>query len=401
MSRESDINRPRPSNGKTVILIAVFLAVFLSSWPWTAAGQAPEEVWSKTLGGAGDDRGLSLCEVGDNGYILVGYTCSKGAGKRDLWMVKTDADGKQDWEKTFGGPGDDLGWSVLEIDDGYVIAGTTEMPGSGNKDVWLIKTDLDGDEGWSKTFGGPDDDWGVSLIEASGGGYVVVGVTESYGSGGMDGWVIKTDIDGNKDWDKAFGATRDDQVTDVLKTRDGGYIIVGTTESYGSGGQDLWLIKIDPDGETVWDKTFGKGDDEAGCSVLETEDGYIVTGFTESRGSGSRDLWLIETDIDGGQRWDKTFGGADDDGGWSIQKTTDGYIIAGYTGSKGAGDQDAWLIKVDQNGEAVWDKTFGGPGFDLARSFQETKDGGYVLIGWTEPSGSGGQDLWLMKAETA
>jgi hypothetical protein len=252
------------------------------------------------------------------------------------------------WNKTFGGPGNDYGHSARETSDGgYVIAGSTDSYGSGSGDVWLIKTDSSGNATWDKTFGGPSEDHGYSVQQTSDGGYVIAGSTDSYGAGSGDVWLIKTDSSGNATWDKTFGGSGVDWGHSVRQIPDGGYIIAGYTGSYGAGG-DAWLIKTDSSGNMAWNKTFGGSGDDYGHSVQQTSDGgYVIAGSTDSYGSGNDDVWLIKADSLGNAVWDKPLGGTDSDYGWSVQQTPDGgYIIAGYTGSYGAGGYDIWLIKV-------------------------------------------------------
>ena len=262
----------------------------------------------------------------------------------------------------------------------------------------MIKTDASGNEKWSKTFGGSSIDAGYSVQEIES-GYIIAGWTKSYGSGNFDVWLIKTDIDGNKVWDKPFGGPKADRGYSVLDTRDG-YVIVGSTKSHGAGFDDVWLIKTDSNGDEEWSRTFGASGTDIGYSVQKTNDGgYIIVGVTNSYSLTNKlDVLLIKTDSEANETWNKTFGGYHADLGHAIQQTDDGgYIITGHTKSFGAGLSDVWLIKTDRTGDLEWYRTFGGPASDKGRSVQETDDGGYVIVGVTESKGAGNQDVWLIK----
>jgi len=396
-----------------IALVFVLIGVMLGGLPVTPSPLAefanqsqalaqglPELEWSRTFGNLGDDFAESVRQTLDGGYVVAGSTESYGAGEEDVWLIKTDSDGNETWEKTFGGTSDDTGWSVQQTSDGgYVIAGDTSSYGAGERDAWLIKTDSAGDKVWDKTFGGPSFDDGMSVQQTSDGGYVMAGGTSSYGAGEGDVWLIKTDSSGDKVWDETFGGTSFDVAWSVQQTSDSGYVIAGFTESYGAGGEDVWLIKTDSDGNKVWDETFGGTSFDDGESVQQTSDGgYVIAGYTESYGAGGEDVWLIKTDSDGNKVWDKTFGGTSDDVGWSVEQTSDGgYVIAGFTESYGAGEWDAWLIRTDSNGNKVWDKTVGGTSDDDAISVQQTSDGGYVIAGATGSYGAGNEDVWLIR----
>ncbi len=358
--------------------------------------QPPEE-WDRTFGGIEWDVGRSVQQTKDGGYIVTGLTCSYGAGYSDVWLIKTDEKGSMEWDKTFGGKDGDGGLSVLQTNDGgYIIAGYTTLNEAW--DVWLIKTDSNGNEQWSNTFGGKDYEKGMSIQETNDGGYIVTGDTSSYGDGNSDIWLIKTDSGGNEEWNRTYGGVGADSGFSVQQTIDEGYIITGYMESL-IGTFDVCLIKTDENGSMEWDKIFGGMNNDVGGSVQQTKDeGYIIAGKTCSYSSGS-DIWLIKTDSDGKEEWNKTFGetGKNDEGS-SVQQTTDnGYIVTGYTMSYGAVSSDVWLIKTDSDGKEEWNKKFGGADNDDGASVQQTSDGGYIITGYTMSFGAGSGDIWLVK----
>ncbi len=320
--------------------------------------QDGNQLWSKTFGGSFDDFGICVKQTNDIGYIIVGY------GKNDAYLIKTDSEGNMIWDNHFGGNNYDWGEVVLQSDDnGYIFTGHTSSYGSGDYDVWLVKTDSNGNKLWDKTFGGSEIDGSRSVIQSNDGGYIIIGYTKSYGSETDDTWLIKTDSNGNELWNKTFGDDEnDDRGRSVYQTNDGGYIITGMIYITEQEDWDFYLVKTDSEGNMEWDNNYGGVNHEPGRSVLQTNDGgYIIIGETSSFGSGLEDLWLIKTDSFGNVLWDKTFGGSNYDTGYVIRNTNDGgYILTGWTASYGEDDADAWLIKTDYNGNELWNKTYTG-----------------------------------------
>jgi hypothetical protein len=358
-------------------------------------------MFSKTFGGSESDGGSSVQQTEDGGYIITGVTESFGNGERDVWLIKIDSQGNEEWNKTFGGSEYDVGISGQQTEDGgYIITGGTESFGNGERDVWLIKIDSQGNEEWNQTFGGSESDVGISVQQTTDGGYIITGYTNSFGNGQGDLWLIKTDSDGIEEWNQTFGGSEYDVGESVQQTTDGGYIITGYTNSFGN--EVLWLIKTDNQGNEEWNQTFGDSNDDYGESVHQTTDGgYIITGWTDSFGNGSYDVWLIKTDSEGNEEWNKTFGGSEYDWGSSVQQTEDGgYIITGVTESFGNGSYDVWLIKIDSQGNEEWNKTFGGSEYDYGQSVQQTTDGGYIITGSTYSFGNGERDVWLIKTDS-
>jgi hypothetical protein len=320
------------------------------------------DTFYRTFGGTLLDYGYFVQQTSDGGYILTGETSSYGAGRSDVWLIKTDSDGNKEWDKTFGGKSDDCGYCVRQTSDGgYIITGKTHSSGAGMGDVWLIKTDSVGNMLWNKTFGGSYNEEGKCIQLTSDGGYIIVGI----------GWLIKTDSDGNKIWDRDLG----DGVCDsVQQTTDGGYIIAG--KLWDVGGYVL-LIKTDCDGFIVWNKTFGGLHNDKCHWVQETSDGgYILTGGTGKLGFS--DVWLIKTDSNGNRTWDRKFlyGSC----GFFVQQTSDdGFIITGENyGSFGG---FLYVIKTDNRGKLEWENI--NASLKVARGFcvQETTDAGYIITG--------------------
>jgi len=388
--------------GKEVILFALLFAMLAFAIVECASGTTPPtEEWNRTFGGPAEDCGYLVQQTTDGGCILAGYTRSYGAGMVDAWLVKTDSRGNEEWNKTFGGPSFDAANSVQQTSDGgYILAGYTSSPYAAN-DFWLVKTDSSGNEEWNKTFGGSFGEVANSVQQTSDGGYILAGYTLSYGAGGMDFWLVKTDSTGNKEWDNTFGGYDWEEANSVQQTSDGGYILAGWTNSYGGGSHDFWLVKTDSSGSEEWNKTFEDTGYERANSVQQTSDGgYILAGYTGLWGGGDCDFWLVKTDSNGNKQWDSTFGGPSFDVANSVQQTADsGYILAGGTTSYGAGSCDVLLVKTDSNGNMEWNKTFGGPETDWAHSVQQTSDGGYILAGYTRSYGAGGSDFWLIKVK--
>ena len=392
---------------KKIIYLVILIFLFnglISINVYSSIVKQTSEEWAVTFGGANIDVGYFVQQTSDGGYIITGYTRSYGASGHNVWLIKTDYSGNEIWNKTFGGSADDEGQSVQQTSDGgYIIAGWTKSYGAGGEDLWLIKTDSSGNEQWNRYFGGTSNDRGASVIQTTDGGYLVAGSTFSFGAGSADAWLIKTDSSGNQQWSKTLGGLSSDGAYCLQLTTDGGYILTGWTMSYGPGSLlNAWLVKTDNLGNEQWNKAFGgTGSDKAYCVQQTTDDGYILTGETDSYGAGLIDAWLIKTDSSGNEQWSKTFGGTGRDYGYSVQQTLLGnYIIVGYTLSYGAGNEDVWLIKTDSSGNKIWDETYGGASSDEGFSVQQTTDGGYIVTGHTLSYGAGLHDVWLIKIES-
>jgi len=277
------------SKNKVTLLLFVFTLIAFN----LSAG------WARTYGGSEWDYGSSVQQTSDGGYIVAGETDSYGVGESDFYLVKTDMNGNTTWTHTYGGIDNELANSVKQTDDwGYIIAGYTLSYGAGLSDFYLVKTDGNGDTIWTRTYGGSFNDYGVSVQQTMDGGYIITGMTTSFGVDSGDIYLIKTYGNGDTSWTKTYGGTSLDYGVSVQQTSDDGYIVAGVTESYGAGLSDFYLVKTDWNGNTIWTRTYGGSSYDAGVSVQQTTDGgYIIAGETDSYGAGSRNIYLIKTQV--------------------------------------------------------------------------------------------------------
>ncbi len=381
---------------KRLILLTIVLGLFFAS---TAIALEPgDTLWTRTYGGTGSEQGFSVQQTQDGGYIITGYAMINW--NYDVYLIKTDAQGDTTWTRRFGGTSVEQGNSVQQTSDGgYIIAGYTTSYGAGSWDAYLIKTDALGDTLWTQTYGGSSLDWAFSVQQTQDGGYIVTGSTQSYGAGSHDVWLIKTDQSGNQEWSRTFGGSAYDHGNSVQQTTDGGYLVAGITLSYGAGSYDFWLIKTDGSGTEEWNYTFGGTEDDQGNSVQQTADGgYIIVGHTTSYGAGDYDVYLVKTDASGTEEWSQTYGGSYMDIGEGVWQTSDGgYILTGETKSYGAGSYDVYLVKTDASGTEEWSQAYGGGDDDKGYCIQQATDGGYITAGSTRSFGAGSADVWLLK----
>jgi hypothetical protein len=332
----------------------------------------------------------------------VGDTYLTGADDYDAWALKLDASGNAAWQKTYSGSDTDRAYSVQQTSDGgYILAGLTYSFGF-DGDMWVLKLDASGNVAWQKTYDGSSTDLANSIQQTLDGGYILAGYTYSFGAGG-DMWVLKLDASGNAVWQKTYGGSDFDMANSIQQTSDGGYILGGNTYSFGAGDRDAWVLKLDASGNAAWQKTYGGSDWDSAYSIQQTSDGgYILAGYTGSFGAGNGDTWVLKLDASGNVAWQKTYGDSEIDRAKSIQQTSEGgYILAGETESFGAVYSDAWVLKLDASGNVAWQKTYGGSDYDWANSIQQTSDGGYILAGETESFGAGEIDMWVLKLDAS
>jgi predicted secreted protein len=378
-----------------IIVIIVSCALLSAICPIACA----DSTWSETYGGAESDTAAGeTVQASDGGYAILGDTSSFGAGGSDFWLIKTDADGVMQWNMTYGGAGTETsGDMCLTTDGGYAMSGYTTSIGAGGQDFWLVKVDAAGVMLWNMTYGGTGNEYAYHVEQTLDGGYALLGQTSSFGAGSNDFWLVKTDASGNIEWNMTYGGTGSDIGIHVLQTGDGGYALVGSTSSFGAGSNDAWLIKTDAAGVMLWNKTYGGTGMEFGQCLEPTSDGgYAIACMTSSFGAGGLDFWMIKIDSSGNVQWNQTYGGTGSDGPTHFIQTEDeGYAIVGFT-TVGS-DQNASLIKTDAFGNMEWNQTYGGTGSEIAYALLETSDGYYLLTINTSSFGAGDDDIWLVK----
>jgi len=364
---------------KLLLLIPLIVLVISCS----KDNQQQNITFNTSIGGKDRDRGSSVQQTSDGGYIITGATKSYGEGITDVVLLKTNVRGKKEWLQTFGGSEVDDGESVQQTSDGGFIV--TGYVGSIENSLLLLKTESFGNKEWSKTFKKDSIDWGYSVQQTTDGGYVVVG----------GDWLIKTDFMGGEEWNTTLGKGFKD-LRSVRQTQDGGFILTGEGDSeQNEEGNDILLIKTDSHGKEVWHRSFGGSGFPSGNEVQQTSDGgYVIFGSSDVFSQGGSRILLIKTDQNGIEEWNKIFKYGDRDGGYSGTQTSDGgFIVAGSTRSDGAGSKSALLLKTNPSGNEEWVRLFEDC---FISSVRQTLDGGYVIVGMDSS-----RDIWLAKTDSS
>jgi hypothetical protein len=364
------------------------------------------QTFQLALGGAQEEFAYSFQQTDDNGYIVAGRTFSFGTGGWECYLARFNASGDTLWTKTYGNVlYDELQDVDTTSDGGFIAVGhTTTTDWDGN--VYLIRTNANGIVLWSKEYGGSIglSDKGYSVRETSDGGFIITGTTETYGSGGDDVYVLKVNSTGTVQWTTTIGSAGTTSVMDagreVQETNDGGYIVVGYTSAVDINFSDVYLIKLNSSGVVQWKKTYGGGSYDIGYTVQQTADnGYIIGATTNSYGAGNWDAYLIKTDANGVIQWSKTYGKSGEDRAQCARQTSDGgYILCGRSSSFGAGNFDVVLYRTDATGTLLWTKGYGGTGDD--QGFYVRPIGtSFVFCGYTVSFGAGIKDVFFARAD--
>ncbi len=382
------------------MLLATTVAV-----PPSFSATAPDVAWDLTIGGNDDDRGYWVEVTSDSNLIVCGSTTSFGAGNKDVYVAKVDMLGDTLWTRTYGDTGGDCGLSIVEMGSGgYLIGGFSSSFGTGDLDAYLSVTNALGDTIWMRTFGGSEDDIFYCARETSRGQIIACGHTYSnppYDS--ADVYVVMTTPNGTLKWKRTYGAWSDDRGMEIIETTDGGFAIAGYSRYVPLADvAQVYVLRLDSGGDTLWTRRYGGAGSDYGSAIRQTPDGgFLIGGSTTSMGAGNYDMYLIRTDANGDTLWTRTYGGVGDEFCSDICPTADtGYLLVGRTSSSGAGLYDLYIVKITSGGDVVWETTIGGVNDDMAFCGRETPDHGYIVAGLTESTGAGLEDMYLVKLET-
>ncbi len=355
--------------------------------------------WEKPFGGDENDIALDVTTTKDGGYVVVGESRSFGEGKTDVVAIKLSKDGDIVWQKDFGGKQRDEPRAVAESGDGSLfIAGVTKsFTERGDANFYVIKTDAKGNQLWQKLYGGESKDEAYALLALKDGGVLVAGSTKSFGSGSYDGYVLRLDANGKVLWDKTYGGKRAEHIYDIAASGDGGFFLVGSTESSGQGEADSYLVKIDANGNEQWFETFGESKSDAFHTVVATADGgCYAAGKTRSYDSKKTDLDIFRLNKNGRVIWHKIIGFKNHEHANDLVLTNRGVLVAGMTKSLGHGRADFYLLEFDEKGNILWGNMYGGDKYDIAHGVVAGKDGGFLVVGESESYG-GESDFYMIK----
>jgi hypothetical protein len=362
--------------------------------------------FERRYGGSEDDVGCCVTQTTDGGYAIAGHTRSYGAGALDFYFMKTDSLGDTLWTRTYGGIYTDSCFSMIQsADGGYVLVGQTRSYGVGGAgDVYIIKVDSLGDSLWAKAYGGIGHDTGKDIVETTDGGYLIGGTTASMGANGQM-YLLRLNAQGDTTWTRTYGGANFESGTAVVETYDKCCLIAGHSRSFSPGGDDynIYLVKTDTLGNTIWEKTFGNWGDNFCFSVIQTADsGFLVAG-TNRYPQGYMDFTTItKTTSTGDSLWAHQLSG---ERGSDVKQTSDyGYIITG--GFADSANVDMHLLKTDSLGNTIWTRNHGGASFDTCDyglAVEQTNDGGYIIAGHTRfhPNTLDEIDIYVVKTDTS
>lgn len=373
------------------------LGITLLAFRLTA--RQPEVEWYKTYGTEGAEEGYTALETPEGGFVISGWTAS--AEDMNVYMVKTTAEGDTLWTRVIGGASVDQGLQMCTAPDGgFVVAGKSasfsmeEVDGFDTDwfDAYLLKVDKDGNLLWEKAYGTEAMDQAFSVCQAQDGGYLIAG------SSNDDVYLVKADENGDSLWARTYGGEGMDWGGGISPTADGGYIVSGFTSSWGQGNLDLYFLKINQAGDTSWTRTYGTPQMDRGVIRQLPDSGYLAVASTGDMQTGQIDIWVLRMDSKGDTLWTSIMAAEGAEFPFDFSLLSDGgCVIAAMSDLGGQDNVDAYLVRLDAEGNVLWDKALGGEAFDGAYCVAQTSDGGFIMTGWNSSEGAGLKDAYLVK----
>ena len=365
--------------------------------------QAPntKRTFEQTYGGKYDDEAKDIIALKD-GYLLVGETQSFGNGNSDTYIIKVDKLGNKVFSAAYGGRNADVANAVLEVNDGFMLAGTTSSFGNRVQSMYLAKIAKDGKLMWQKAYYSDKDDYysGNDLVKISEDNLLIAGTEDhvKFFSSQVNFYLNAINTDGQKNGIKRYGGEDPERANSIISVNDG-YVIAGETDTWGHGRLDAYVIKIDKDGNRIWHNAFGFEDDESANQIIATGDGgYVLVGTTDSHFRSQKNVYVVKLNADGNREWQSFYGSREDDEGFGIVESEGGYVVAGYTKGTDNYDSDVYIIKIDKNGNVIWEKRYGSSKDDRANAIIKVEDG-FAVAGYSTSIESYSKDVYLLKID--
>ncbi|PVX23057.1 MAG: hypothetical protein CW691_11755 [Candidatus Bathyarchaeum sp.] len=395
-----------------LVVSAFLVASLLFVCPANVCASASSDTLDILFGGELDDKAAAIVQAGDGGYVIAGTTRSFGAGGADFWLIKVDSSGNMQWNMTYGGAEADTATDMVRTSDGgYVMAGETYSFGAGDSDFWLIKVDSSGNMQWNRTYGQVTEESANSVIQSSDGGYALAGYFVKNESN-TDGWLVKTDSEGNMEWNRTYGGVRGDYASSVIQTSDGGYALAGRTYSFGDSAYNsrCWLVKTDAEGNMEWEKAYRDENEESkkftGYSVVQTDDGGYTLAASAGFIIGIIDVWVAHVDSSGNIEWQVTWGPVYPAIPSRMIQTSDGgYAVSGWVSSMGGYptmNSYLFLVTISSNGGIQRGDFYEGLGDNFDLFAVQTDDGGYAMAGTTQSRDEGSHsEVWFARVNAS
>lgn len=353
--------------------------------------------WEKKYGSSSNDRGNCIYATSDGNLLIAGT--ETGEKNTDFSIFKTTNNGNIIWKKRFGGESYEECRSVIETSEkNIVVVGSTNSKGKGQKDWYILYLNQNGNLIWEKNLGDVNNDEAYSVIESKDKNIVVAGFGCSHNSLYPDAWITKLDKKGNIIWHKCFGGHKGDEILSLIEAENGNFFTVGSTSSIGLGEDDVWVMKLNSEGKRIWEKTFGGIEHDRGFSITQTSDGNIaIAGKTASKGAGASDLWIFKIDKNGNKIWGKTFGREFSDQLYSIKELSNGNLAVAGSSMVKLGQYDIQIIVLNTDGDLIWENIFGENGWEEAYSICEDKNKNLNITGYTQSNTNGGKDIYTIQ----